>query len=98
VYIIDVLNIIYGGIKMRRKLCTRNIDEFGRIALPLEARTALGMKQMQSLDIYLEDDSVVISKSTDKPSCILCGKSNTMLAELDNNLLCWGCISKIKEL
>mgnify|MGYP000391839624 FL=1 len=83
---------------MRRKLCTRNIDEFGRIALPMEARAALGMKQMQSLDIFLEDNFIVISKNIDKPSCSLCGKSNTMLAELDNNLLCWGCISKIKVL
>ncbi|NMB01993.1 MAG: AbrB/MazE/SpoVT family DNA-binding domain-containing protein [Firmicutes bacterium] len=80
---------------MQRKLCTRKIDELGRIVLPQEARTALGTKTGQSLDIFIEGDSIVI-KNTGEPTCALCGESDATLTEVAHNHLCGDCISSIK--
>ena len=81
---------------MRRKLCTRNIDELGGCSSD-GGSDCIGNETDAKPDIYLEDDSVVISKSTDKPSCIM-RQEQYYACRIDNNLLCWGCISKIKEL
>ncbi len=80
---------------MQRKLCTRKIDELGRIVLPQEARTALGIKPRQSLDVLIEEDSIVI-KNTKGPTCALCGESDATLTEVAHNHLCGDCISSIK--
>lgn len=80
---------------MQRKLCTRKIDELGRIVLPQEARTALGIKPRQSLDVLIEEDSIVI-KNTKGPTCALCGESDATLIEVAHNHLCGDCISSIK--
>ena len=70
-----------------KELCTRKIDELGRIVLPQEARTALGIKPRQSLDVLIEEDSIVI-KNTKGPTCALCGESDATLIEVAHNHLC----------
>lgn len=83
---------------MAIKPYTRKIDELGRIALPQEVRTALGIKNRQSLDIYVKDSFIIILNNADKPSCVLCGDSDAALIEAEHNLLCRNCISTIKAI
>jgi len=82
---------------MQRKICTRKLDELGRIVLPWEARAALGIKRRQSIDIYLEDNTVIIKKNEESPCCALCGAAEA-LSEVEDNFLCEACIHAIKEL
>ena len=82
---------------MQRKLCTRKIDELGRIVLPQEARTALGIKERQTLDVYIDEDTVFLKPNKDIPVCYLCGGSEEQLTEIDRHLICNQCIAKIKE-
>lgn len=81
-----------------RKLCTRKVDELGRIVLPQEARTALGILEKQNLDVYLEEDAIIIKKNCDLPVCTLCGESENELLEVGHALVCSDCISKIKDM
>ena len=83
---------------MQRKLCTRKVDELGRIVLPLEARTALGIKEKQSFDIYIDEDSILLKRNNDLPICCLCGESEAQLTDVNHSLICSSCITKIKEI
>lgn len=82
---------------MQRKLCTRKVDELGRIVLPLEARNTLEIREKQNLDIYIEDDSIIIRKNNKQPVCALCGESEVELAEIKHAHICTNCISEIKD-
>ena len=50
-----------------RKLCTRKVDELGRIVLPQEARAALEILDKQNLDVYIEEDAIIIKKIANSP-------------------------------
>ena len=51
----------------------RKVDELGRIVLPIELRRTLDIAERDELEIYLDDDKVVLKKY--EPSCIFCGSS-----------------------
>lgn len=52
---------------------TRKIDELGRIVLPIEIRRKFNIDYKDTLDIYIEDDKIILKKY--EPSCIFCGES-----------------------
>jgi transcriptional pleiotropic regulator of transition state genes len=83
---------------MQRKLCTRKIDELGRIVLPQEARNILEIKEKQSLDIFIDEDIILLKCNNDIPVCCLCGESEAQLTKVGQSLVCKECISKIKEI
>lgn len=59
---------------------TRRVDELGRVVLPIELRRMLGIDTKDSLEIFVEGESVILRKyrrDTDKAD---------MLKELDNVL------------
>ena len=62
----------------------RKIDELGRIVLPIEIRNTLDIKPKDSIEIFVDDDKIVLKKY--QPSCIFRGK-----------LVCADCISAIKR-
>ena len=82
---------------MQRKLCTRKIDELGRIVLPQEARSTLGIKEKQSLDILIDEDSIIIKTNDIVPICNMCGETEAKLTKIGSSLFCSDCIAKIKE-
>jgi len=83
---------------MQRKLCTRKIDELGRIVLPQEARNILKIKEKQNLDIFVDEDSILIKPNNDIPVCNLCGEADETITEVGHSLICSNCIAKIKEI
>jgi transcriptional pleiotropic regulator of transition state genes len=40
----------------------RKVDELGRIVLPIELRRTLNIKERDTLEIFLNDDSIVLKK------------------------------------
>ncbi len=40
----------------------RKIDDLGRIVIPKELRVALNIAEKDSIEIYLEDDKIVLQK------------------------------------
>ena len=49
----------------------RKVDELGRIVLPIELRRTMGIDVKDSLEIYVDGDSIILRKY--EPSCIFCG-------------------------
>ena len=56
----------------------RNTDKVGRIVLPIELRQTLYIAEGDPLEIYTEEDKIILKKYN--PSCIFCGSTEEMLS------------------
>lgn len=62
----------------------RKIDELGRIVLPAEIRTVLGIAPHDELEILGQDGCVVIRKY--EPACVFCGKAEHVSTYCDKTV------------
>lgn len=72
----------------------RKVDMLGRIVLPAELRRALGIEADDSLEIYVDDQNIVMRVY--KPTCFLCGAGDDFV-EYRGKIVCRDCIEKMKE-
>jgi transcriptional pleiotropic regulator of transition state genes len=49
----------------------RKIDELGRIVLPIETRRQLELEPRDGVEIFVDEDMVILKKY--QPCCIFCG-------------------------
>ena len=73
----------------------RKVDELGRIVLPIELRRTLDISERDELEIYLDDDKVVLKKY--EPSCIFCGSSCGLVSYHGRNV-CMECIENMSNI
>lgn len=72
----------------------RKVDELGRIVLPIETRNLLGIKTRDALEIYIDNDSIVLRKY--EPACMFCGSADDT-SSYGGKLICKECYKKIGE-
>jgi transcriptional pleiotropic regulator of transition state genes len=72
----------------------RRIDSLGRFVLPKELRNSLGIEQNDYLQIFLENDSIILRKS--ELGCAFCGGSEE-LADFHDKKICTKCIAELKN-
>ena len=72
----------------------RKVDELGRIVLPIELRRTLDIDIKDSLEIYVENNSIILKKY--EPTCIFCGSSKELILFNDKNV-CSKCLDKLKK-
>ncbi|WP_326975318.1 AbrB/MazE/SpoVT family DNA-binding domain-containing protein [Caproicibacter sp. BJN0012] len=78
-----------------RAVGIRKLDGLGRIVLPKELRSILGLIEGTPMDVLLDDDgNVILREST--CHCILCGSNKTIWTE-NGKSLCSACIEKISR-
>lgn len=73
---------------------TRKIDELGRIVLPIELRRSLEIGEKDALEIYVEDDKIILRKY--KSSCVFCGNEDNII-EFNGKNICADCIAHFKK-
>lgn len=73
----------------------RKVDDLGRIVLPIELRRTLDIAERDELEIYLDDDKVVLKKY--EPSCIFCGSSCGLVTYHGRNV-CMECIENMSNI
>ncbi len=73
----------------------RKVDELGRIVLPIELRRMLDIAERDELEIYLDDDRVVLKKC--ESTCIFCASTHNLQPYFGKNV-CAECLSNLKEL
>lgn len=71
----------------------RKIDNLGRIVLPIEIRKVLDIKEKDSVEIFIDDDKIVLEKY--QPSCVFCGNTDNILY-FGGKRICSECIEKMK--
>ncbi len=66
----------------------RKVDELGRVVIPIELRRTLGIAQKDALEIYVDEDKIVLKKYMPNMTCSITGNvSDDNLSLLDGNLI-----------
>jgi len=70
----------------------RKIDDTGSVVIPAELRRQLGFKEGNPVEIYMQDDTIVLQKI--EPVCFFCGLSKD-LHDFSGKKVCKECIINI---
>ena len=70
----------------------RKIDDLGRIVLPIEQRRILEIGDRDSLEIFIEDNMLILKKY--QPACIFCGNAKDVITFKGRNI----CPNRINEI
>ncbi len=72
----------------------RNIDELGRLVLPKELRNTMQIQPGDPLEIYVEEDSIILKKY--QPTCVFCDSSEN-LTDFGEKKVCKACIDAMRN-
>ena len=72
----------------------RPIDSVGRFVLPIELRRTLEIDANDSLEIFVEDNTIVLKKY--QPACIFCGNARNVSTYKGKNV-CADCAQALSE-
>lgn len=72
----------------------RRMDCLGRIVVPIELRRILGIAEKDGLEIYVDQDRIILRKY--EPACIFCG-STKGTKEINGKKVCTDCRVKISR-
>ena len=81
-----------GWFRMKSTGIIRKVDELGRIVLPIEIRRTLDIAERDELEIFMDNDQIVLQKF--EPSCIFCSSSQGLTTYRGKNI-CQQCIRNI---
>ena len=73
----------------------RKVDDLGRIVLPIELRRTLDIAERDELEIFMENDRIVLQKY--EPACIFCGSARG-ITSFNRKNICSDCIARLQEL
>ena len=71
----------------------RKLDELGRITIPIELRRTLDIAEKDSLEIYVDDDRIILRKY--EPTCVFCGSSKDVISFKGKNI-CPTCLNELR--
>lgn len=71
----------------------RKVDELGRIVLPIELRRTLDIAEKDSLEIYVDEDSIILRKY--QPACVFCDNARDIVVYKGKNV-CKDCIKSLE--
>ncbi len=72
----------------------RPVDGLGRIVIPIELRRTLDIAIKDSLEIYVEDDKIILKKYM--PACSFCNNASDIHKFKGKNI-CGECLAEIKK-
>ncbi len=72
----------------------RKVDELGRIVIPIELRRTLGIEEKDSLEIYVDNERVILKKY--EPACVFCGNAENVQNYKGKNI-CQNCLDELKK-
>ncbi|NMH83663.1 AbrB/MazE/SpoVT family DNA-binding domain-containing protein [Bacillus coagulans] len=52
----------------------RKVDELGRVVIPIELRRNLGIAEKDALEIYVDDDKIILKKYKPNMTCLVTGE------------------------
>ena len=73
----------------------RDVDSLGRVVLPKELRNTMHIEQKDPLEIYVEDDMIILKKY--EPACLFCGNAGDVI-NFKNRKICRECAAELTRL
>ncbi len=79
---LETLLFLYreGNMEMKSTGIVRKVDELGRVVIPIELRRTLGIAEKDALEIYVDDERIILKKYKPNMTCQVTGEVS------DNNL------------
>lgn len=65
----------------------RKVDELGRVVIPIELRRTLGIAEKDALEIYVDDDKIILKKYKPNMTCHITGDISDENVVLGNGKL-----------
>ncbi len=63
-----------GTLVMKSTGIVRKVDELGRVVIPIELRRTLGIAEKDALEIYVDDDKIILKKYMPNMTCAVTGE------------------------
>ncbi len=72
----------------------RQLDQLGRVVLPIELRRTMDIGVKDMLEIFVEDDQIILKKY--HPSCIFCSDARDVVP-YKGKLVCKNCLAELSS-
>lgn len=74
----------------------RKVDELGRVVIPIELRRTLHIEEKDALEIYVDNEKIVLRKYEPACSCVFCGDADDVTQYRGKNV-CKSCAKEIAK-
>ena len=74
----------------------RKVDELGRVVIPIELRRTLGIAERDALEIYTDEDRIVLRKYEPTCACVFCGRADDVIPFKGRNV-CKKCARDLQK-
>jgi len=76
----------------------RRVDDLGRLVIPKELRRAYQIEENDPVEIFTDNDSIILRKYEPAVSCIFCGQDDPdVLLPFKGKRICKKCLEEIKR-
>ncbi len=65
---------VRGVLFMKSTGIVRKVDELGRVVIPIELRRTLGIAEKDALEIYVDEDKIILKKYLPNMTCVVTGE------------------------
>ncbi|NMB47129.1 MAG: AbrB/MazE/SpoVT family DNA-binding domain-containing protein [Firmicutes bacterium] len=72
----------------------RQMDDLGRIVIPIELRRTLQIGRRDPLEIFVEGDKIILRKY--EAACVFCGSGKDIVTFKDKSI-CSHCLAQISD-
>lgn len=69
----------------------RKVDELGRVVIPIELRRTLSIEEKDALEIYVDQDRIILRKYEPSCACVFCGNADKVTKFKGKNI-CADCV------
>lgn len=69
----------------------RKVDELGRVVIPIELRRTLDIEEKDALEIYVDNDRIILRKYEPSCACVFCGNADDVTIFKNKNI-CKECL------
>ncbi|WP_110954288.1 AbrB/MazE/SpoVT family DNA-binding domain-containing protein [Anaerosinus massiliensis] len=74
----------------------RKVDELGRVVIPIELRRTLAIEEKDALEIYVDQDRIVLRKYEPSCACVFCGNADHVTKYKGKNV-CSECATALNQ-
>lgn len=74
----------------------RKVDELGRVVIPKELRRTLGIGEKDPLEIYMDQDRIILHKYEPSCACVFCGNAGVVTTFKGKNI-CSDCVKEASK-
>jgi len=74
----------------------RKVDELGRVVIPIELRRTLSINEKDALEIYVDNDRIILRKYEPTCACVFCGNADNVTQFRGKNI-CADCMKEMTK-